>query len=202
MPSLIPHVCVFCAGDAWDAFLYDTSCQPPYCDAAAGKCGTPLASLFFLPFMLVCSFLLLSILVAVVVEAFKMTRDPPQVTPENFQQYKSLWMALDPEVTGFINVEQASQEIALLRPGKQPAPTHARSCAYRTGMQADGALMLLSPVCLPCDGGVVWLPRRLCTADLRGTHCPGCLIGRVPAAASASAAAAWLAEAAGPPAGL
>ena len=69
-----------CAGDAWDAFLLDTSCQPPYCDAAAGRCGTPLASLFFLPFMLLCCFLLLSVLVAVVVEAFKMTRDPPKVS--------------------------------------------------------------------------------------------------------------------------
>ena len=69
-----------CAGDAWDAFLLDTSCQPPNCDAAAGQCGTPLASTFFLPFMLLCSFLLLSILVAVVIEAFKMTRDPPQVS--------------------------------------------------------------------------------------------------------------------------
>ena len=77
---LAPAVNCWCAGDAWDTFLLDTSCQPPNCDAAAGQCGTPLASTFFLPFMLLCSFLLLSILVAVVIEAFKMTRDPPQVS--------------------------------------------------------------------------------------------------------------------------
>jgi hypothetical protein len=33
-----------------------------------------------------------------------------QVTHENFQQYKDLWMALDPEATGFINIKEASKQ--------------------------------------------------------------------------------------------
>lgn len=68
------------AGDAWDAFLADTAAQPPGCGIPpAGKCGAPLASLYFLPFMLLVSFLLLGILLAVVYEAYDSARPPPMV---------------------------------------------------------------------------------------------------------------------------
>jgi hypothetical protein len=69
----------FPTGDNWEKFQADTMVQPPDCDAAAGACGSTLASLFWLPFMVLCSFLLLSIVVAVVVEAYTMNRQPPEV---------------------------------------------------------------------------------------------------------------------------
>jgi hypothetical protein len=68
------------AGDNWEKYLADTQVQPPSCDAATGSCGTQLASIFWVPFMVVCSFLLLSIVLAVVVDAYTMDHAPPEVS--------------------------------------------------------------------------------------------------------------------------
>lgn len=68
------------AGDNWEQYQLDTMVQPPDCDPAADDCGSPLASLYWVPFMIVCSFLLLSIVLAVVVDAYTLNQEPPQVS--------------------------------------------------------------------------------------------------------------------------
>lgn len=67
---------VAATGDAWDAFLLDCLAEPPACEGSA--CGSPLAGLFFLPFMLVVSCLLFGLLIALVYESWQATHPPPR----------------------------------------------------------------------------------------------------------------------------
>lgn len=57
-------------GESWNGIMHDLMVQPPFC--AAQKCGYPtLAPIYFMTFIVLATFLLLNVLVAVIVDNFE-----------------------------------------------------------------------------------------------------------------------------------
>jgi Ca2+-binding EF-hand superfamily protein len=85
--------------------IHATMVQPPYCDEAAGTCGTPgLPQVFFLVFSLVIMFTTLEMFVNVVLQSFEdLSRAAGlPITLAHINQYEDSWKKFDPMATGWM----------------------------------------------------------------------------------------------------
>lgn len=128
-------------GDAWDAFLADTSvslplCTNPHCETlngttidayntsdactAAGydwssyRCGTEWASVFFVPFIIIVFFIILNVLVAIVLEGYE-SCSKGQELDACIRQYELLWQKYDSKASGTIPVQAFGQLLLQLK---------------------------------------------------------------------------------------
>eukprot|EP01028_Stygiella_incarcerata_P002064 TRINITY_DN1385_c0_g1_i6.p1 TRINITY_DN1385_c0_g1~~TRINITY_DN1385_c0_g1_i6.p1 ORF type:complete len:1121 (-),score=310.44 TRINITY_DN1385_c0_g1_i6:71-3433(-) len=91
-------------GEAWNDILRDTMVQPPHCDDEKDECGTEWAPLYFITFILIASYALLNMFIAVIFEDFGNTLEQSHyvLTPEHLEKYATVWARFDPKATRYI----------------------------------------------------------------------------------------------------
>ncbi|GIY88801.1 voltage-dependent calcium channel type A subunit alpha-1 [Caerostris darwini] len=99
---------IVCAtGEAWQAIMLDCVKGRP-CDPKTNKqadeCGSNLAYSYFVSFIFFCSFLMLNLFVAVIMDNFDyLTRDPSILGAHHLDEFIRVWAEYDPNATGFIH---------------------------------------------------------------------------------------------------
>ncbi|XP_038219335.1 muscle calcium channel subunit alpha-1-like [Zerene cesonia] len=99
-------------GEAWQDIMMGVSpepevrCDPNYRDEgddAAGSCGSVLAFPYFISFYVLCSFLIINLFVAVIMDNFDyLTRDWSILGPHHLDEFIRLWSEYDPDAKGRI----------------------------------------------------------------------------------------------------
>ncbi|XP_055950226.1 voltage-dependent calcium channel type A subunit alpha-1-like isoform X4 [Argiope bruennichi] len=94
-------------GEAWQAIMLDCVKGRP-CDSKTNKqgdeCGSNLAYSYFVSFIFFCSFLMLNLFVAVIMDNFDyLTRDPSILGAHHLDEFIRVWAEYDPNATGFIH---------------------------------------------------------------------------------------------------
>ncbi|OQV13004.1 Muscle calcium channel subunit alpha-1 [Hypsibius exemplaris] len=96
-------------GEAWQDIMMSCSQHPEVlCDIAAGEpsgavCGSSFTYVYFTTFHFVCTFMILNVLVAVIMDNFDyLTRDWSIVGPQHLDEFVRLWADYDPDARGFI----------------------------------------------------------------------------------------------------
>merc|ERR1719228_206380 len=98
-------------GESWQEIMLDCTNKPEArCDPKSDDndpngqgCGSDLAYLYFISFFIVCSFLILNLFVAVIMDNFDyLTRDWSILGPHHLDEFVRLWSEYDPEAKGRI----------------------------------------------------------------------------------------------------
>ncbi|XP_058802800.1 voltage-dependent calcium channel type A subunit alpha-1 isoform X3 [Phymastichus coffea] len=97
-------------GEAWPnimlACVAESSCDPRSKETG-NKCGSNLAYAYFVSFIFFCSFLMLNLFVAVIMDNFDyLTRDSSILGAHHLDEYVRIWAEYDPNATGKIAVEE------------------------------------------------------------------------------------------------
>ncbi|KAL1275212.1 hypothetical protein QQF64_028026, partial [Cirrhinus molitorella] len=93
-------------GEAWHEIML--SClNERYCDANSGiaekNCGSDFAYFYFVSFIFLCSFLMLNLFVAVIMDNFEyLTRDSSILGPHHLDEFIRVWAEYDPAACGRI----------------------------------------------------------------------------------------------------
>ncbi|CAH1100381.1 unnamed protein product [Psylliodes chrysocephalus] len=94
-------------GENWPSIML--SCiRGRYCDSNSGKsgtqCGHNIAYAYFVSFIFFCSFLMLNLFVAVIMDNFDyLTRDPSILGAHHLDEFVRIWAEYDPNATGKIH---------------------------------------------------------------------------------------------------
>ncbi|XP_023344970.1 muscle calcium channel subunit alpha-1 isoform X2 [Eurytemora carolleeae] len=98
-------------GEAWQEIMLDCIHKPEArCDPKSDDkdpdglgCGTDVAYFYFISFFVVCSFLILNLFVAVIMDNFDyLTRDWSILGPHHLDEFVRLWSEYDPDAKGRI----------------------------------------------------------------------------------------------------
>ncbi|KAL4219093.1 hypothetical protein ACF0H5_021676 [Mactra antiquata] len=118
-------------GENWQQIMLSCLDERP-CDPRSGmgtnKCGLSLAYLYFVCFIFLCSFLMLNLFVAVIMDNFDyLTRDSSILGPHHLDEYTRVWAEYDPGATGKI---QYTDMYEMLR-NMEPPVGFGKKCPYR-----------------------------------------------------------------------
>ncbi|CAF3563953.1 unnamed protein product [Adineta steineri] len=122
-------------GEAWQEIMY--GCGPsanPKCDTRSRSfknenCGSYFAIPFFLSFYILCSFLIINLFVAVIMDNFDyLTRDWSILGPHHLDEFVRLWSEYDPEAKGRIK----HLEVVNLLRSITPPLGFGKFCPHRT----------------------------------------------------------------------
>lgn len=96
-------------GEAWQDIMFDCSDREEVmCDTRSSKtknetCGTSFAFPYFISFYVLCSFLIINLFVAVIMDNFDyLTRDWSILGPHHLDEFIRLWSEYDPDAKGRI----------------------------------------------------------------------------------------------------
>ncbi|XP_045486267.1 voltage-dependent calcium channel type A subunit alpha-1 isoform X3 [Pieris rapae] len=95
-------------GESWPNIML-ACLKPAKCDKEAGKspsemCGSTLAYAYFVSFIFFCSFLMLNLFVAVIMDNFDyLTRDSSILGAHHLDEFVRIWAEYDPNATGKIH---------------------------------------------------------------------------------------------------
>ncbi|XP_055343397.1 voltage-dependent L-type calcium channel subunit alpha-1D-like [Paramacrobiotus metropolitanus] len=96
-------------GEGWqDIMMSCANRQDVFCDARTGLpagslCGSDFSYVYFTSFHFLCSFMILNVLVAIIMDNFDyLTRDWSVVGPQHLDEFVRLWSEYDPLATGYI----------------------------------------------------------------------------------------------------
>ncbi|CAE1323306.1 CACNA1D [Acanthosepion pharaonis] len=96
-------------GEAWQEVMLscveskDVACDPRAKTNNAISCGTNFAYAYFISFYVLCSFLIINLFVAVIMDNFDyLTRDWSILGPHHLDEFVRLWSEYDPEAKGRI----------------------------------------------------------------------------------------------------
>ncbi|XP_060591923.1 voltage-dependent calcium channel type A subunit alpha-1-like isoform X8 [Ruditapes philippinarum] len=118
-------------GENWQQImlscLSNTACDP-LSDMGTNECGLDLAYGYFVSFIFLCSFLMLNLFVAVIMDNFDyLTRDSSILGPHHLDEYTRVWAEYDPGATGRI---QYTDMYDMLR-NMEPPVGFGKKCPYR-----------------------------------------------------------------------
>ncbi|KAB1260070.1 Voltage-dependent P/Q-type calcium channel subunit alpha-1A [Camelus dromedarius] len=87
-------------GEAWHNIMLSCLSGKP-CDKNSGilthECGNEFAYFYFVSFIFLCSFLMLNLFVAVIMDNFEyLTRDSSILGPHHLDEYVRVWAEYDP----------------------------------------------------------------------------------------------------------
>lgn len=102
--------CIRLAGEAWQDIMMSCAYRPNevFCDSEAEKtndncCGSNIAFPYFISFYVLCSFLIINLFVAVIMDNFDyLTRDWSILGPHHLDEFIRLWSEYDPDAKGRI----------------------------------------------------------------------------------------------------
>ncbi|XP_071960409.1 voltage-dependent L-type calcium channel subunit alpha-1D-like isoform X3 [Antedon mediterranea] len=91
-------------GEAWQDVMLACISAKCYGEESEDKsCGSPIAVPYFLSFYVLCSFLVINLFVAVIMDNFDyLTRDWSILGPHHLEEFVRMWSESDPEATGKI----------------------------------------------------------------------------------------------------
>uniref|UniRef100_A0AAR2LCI8 Voltage-dependent P/Q-type calcium channel subunit alpha-1A n=1 Tax=Pygocentrus nattereri TaxID=42514 RepID=A0AAR2LCI8_PYGNA len=107
-------------GEAWhDIMLACLGGKP--CDPASGneaeECGSNVAYAYFVSFIFLCSFLMLNLFVAVIMDNFEyLTRDSSILGPHHLDEYVRIWAEYDPAACGRIHYKDMYSLLRVIDP--------------------------------------------------------------------------------------
>jgi len=96
-------------GDDWSGIMDDCLINEERgCDPELGDCGSPVALPFFVSFMMISSFVLLNLVVAIVLDNFTQlgNQDPDLASSNDIDIFKEVWASYDPDADGLVPVDQ------------------------------------------------------------------------------------------------
>ena len=108
----VPHAALLLiqslTADDWSALMFEASVTPERgCSYEEGNCGSPLAFAYFVSFMMIASFVLINLLVAVILENYAIIagEDPNIASAPAVDAFKEAWAAFDYDAVGVIPVK-------------------------------------------------------------------------------------------------
>ena len=82
-------------GESWPIIMYDTMNTSPDCIDGV-NCGTALAPLFFIVFVMICSYVMLNLFVLIILQQFEMYYLPDdnilQTFGDDLEKFKLVWL--------------------------------------------------------------------------------------------------------------
>jgi hypothetical protein len=103
-------------GENWNGIMRDCAVQPPHCDEST-NCGSSFSYFFFPAFMIIMSFVLLSMMGAVIMAQFeegKVERIVPNIQGDMFEDFASNWSVVNGEGDFIMNVSTLPTFLAKL----------------------------------------------------------------------------------------
>ncbi|XP_048875915.1 probable voltage-dependent N-type calcium channel subunit alpha-1B isoform X1 [Brienomyrus brachyistius] len=170
-------------GEAWhDIMLSCLSLRD--CDSASGlekkECGSDFAYFYFVSFIFLCSFLMLNLFVAVIMDNFEyLTRDSSILGPHHLDEFIRVWADYDPAACGRITYLDMYEMLRHMSPplglGKKCPPRVAYKRLVRMNMPIaedntvhfTSTLMALIRTALEIKLASGVVAQRLCDADLK-----------------------------------
>ncbi|XP_041825615.1 voltage-dependent N-type calcium channel subunit alpha-1B [Melanotaenia boesemani] len=170
-------------GEAWHEIMLACLSNRP-CDELSGligkECGSDFAYFYFVSFIFLCSFLMLNLFVAVIMDNFEyLTRDASILGPHHLDEFIRVWAEYDPAACGRVVYRDMYEMLRDMSPplglGKKCPPRVAYKRLVRMNMPiADdntvhftSTLMALIRTALEIKLASGVLAQRLCDVDLR-----------------------------------
>ncbi|XP_019909067.2 voltage-dependent N-type calcium channel subunit alpha-1B isoform X2 [Esox lucius] len=170
-------------GEAWHEIMLSCLSNRP-CDKLSGsggkECGSDFAYFYFVSFIFLCSFLMLNLFVAVIMDNFEyLTRDASILGPHHLDEFIRVWAEYDPAACGRITYLDMYEMLRHMSPplglGKKCPPRIAYKRLVKMNMPiADdntvhftSTLMALIRTALEIKLASGVLAQRLCDVDLR-----------------------------------
>uniref|UniRef100_M3ZYX6 Voltage-dependent N-type calcium channel subunit alpha n=1 Tax=Xiphophorus maculatus TaxID=8083 RepID=M3ZYX6_XIPMA len=170
-------------GEAWHEIMLACLSNRP-CDKLSGssgkECGSDFAYFYFVSFIFLCSFLMLNLFVAVIMDNFEyLTRDASILGPHHLDEFIRVWAEYDPAACGRICYRDMYEMLRDMSPplglGKKCPPRVAYKRLVRMNMPiADdntvhftSTLMALIRTALEIKLASGVLAQRLCDADMK-----------------------------------
>eukprot|EP00698_Gefionella_okellyi_P022939 TRINITY_DN7700_c0_g1_i1.p1 TRINITY_DN7700_c0_g1~~TRINITY_DN7700_c0_g1_i1.p1 ORF type:complete len:2097 (+),score=441.12 TRINITY_DN7700_c0_g1_i1:85-6375(+) len=119
--------------DDWNIVMIACRVEPPLCSVDAGNCGSQFAPIFFVIFIILVSFIMLNLVIAVLLAVLSGLQELADslTPPSTFRKFSMGWAAFDPDATGYILVA----DLAELR--KRLGPPLGTSIAIQTNALLD-----------------------------------------------------------------
>ncbi|XP_051268614.1 voltage-dependent N-type calcium channel subunit alpha-1B isoform X1 [Dicentrarchus labrax] len=170
-------------GEAWHEIMLACLSNRP-CDKLSGtvgkECGSDFAYFYFVSFIFLCSFLMLNLFVAVIMDNFEyLTRDASILGPHHLDEFIRVWAEYDPAACGRMNYRDMYEMLRDMSPplglGKKCPPRVAYKRLVRMNMPiADdntvhftSTLMALIRTALEIKLASGVLAQRLSDVDLK-----------------------------------
>ncbi|XP_069333301.1 voltage-dependent N-type calcium channel subunit alpha-1B isoform X2 [Eulemur rufifrons] len=105
-------------GEAWHEIMLDCLSNRA-CDerASASECGSDFAYFYFVSFIFLCSFLMLNLFVAVIMDNFEyLTRDSSILGPHHLDEFIRVWAEYDPAACGRISYSDMFEMLKHMSP--------------------------------------------------------------------------------------
>uniref|UniRef100_A0A3Q2TEZ4 Voltage-dependent N-type calcium channel subunit alpha n=1 Tax=Fundulus heteroclitus TaxID=8078 RepID=A0A3Q2TEZ4_FUNHE len=170
-------------GEAWHEIMLACLSNRP-CDKLSGssgkECGSDFAYFYFVSFIFLCSFLMLNLFVAVIMDNFEyLTRDASILGPHHLDEFIRVWAEYDPAACGRITYRDMYEMLRDMSPplglGKKCPPRVAYKRLVRMNMPIaedntvhfTSTLMALIRTALEIKLASGVLAQRLCDADLK-----------------------------------
>ncbi|XP_037681154.1 voltage-dependent R-type calcium channel subunit alpha-1E isoform X2 [Choloepus didactylus] len=112
-------------GEAWQEIMLsclgEKGCEPdttaPSGQSENERCGTDLAYVYFVSFIFFCSFLMLNLFVAVIMDNFEyLTRDSSILGPHHLDEFVRVWAEYDRAACGRIHYTEMYEMLTLMSP--------------------------------------------------------------------------------------
>ncbi|XP_067341309.1 voltage-dependent N-type calcium channel subunit alpha-1B isoform X4 [Channa argus] len=170
-------------GEAWHEIMLACLSNRP-CDKLSGtvgkECGSDFAYFYFVSFIFLCSFLMLNLFVAVIMDNFEyLTRDASILGPHHLDEFIRVWAEYDPAACGRMTYRDMYKMLRDMSPplglGKKCPPRVAYKRLVKMNMpiadnntvQFTSTLMALIRTALEIKLASGVLAQRLCDADLK-----------------------------------
>ncbi|KAK0065730.1 voltage-dependent calcium channel type A subunit alpha-1, partial [Biomphalaria pfeifferi] len=125
-------------GEAWQQIMLSClsgqACDPESLrpddppDMAETGCGSDIAYMYFVSFIFLCSFLMLNLFVAVIMDNFDyLTRDSSILGPHHLDEYVRVWSIYDPKASGRIHYTDMYEMLRTM----EPPVGFGKKCPYK-----------------------------------------------------------------------
>uniref|UniRef100_A0A3P9K885 Voltage-dependent N-type calcium channel subunit alpha n=1 Tax=Oryzias latipes TaxID=8090 RepID=A0A3P9K885_ORYLA len=170
-------------GEAWHEIMLACLSNRP-CDKLSGttekECGSDFAYFYFVSFIFLCSFLMLNLFVAVIMDNFEyLTRDASILGPHHLDEFIRVWAEYDPAACGRICYRDMYKLLRFISPPLGLGKKCPNRVAYKRLVKMNmpiaddntvhftSTLMALIRTALEIKLASGVLAQRLCDADLR-----------------------------------
>ncbi|TPP65882.1 Voltage-dependent calcium channel type A subunit alpha-1, partial [Fasciola gigantica] len=117
LPSFAHLPFFSCAtGENWQEIMLDCTAGRE-CESAGDTCGSTFTYPYFITFYFLCSFLMLNLFVAVIMDNFDyLTRDSSILGPHHLDEFVRVWAEYDPEAKGLIHHKEMYEMLRNMEP--------------------------------------------------------------------------------------
>ncbi|KAI3361703.1 hypothetical protein L3Q82_002061 [Scortum barcoo] len=136
-------------GEAWHEIMLACLSDRP-CDKLSGntgnECGSDFAYFYFVSFIFLCSFLMLNLFVAVIMDNFEyLTRDASILGPHHLDEFIRVWAEYDPAACGRICYQDMYKLLRFI----SPPLGLGKKCPNRVAYKWESVMQLNNPQVVP-----------------------------------------------------